>query len=140
MQYDVAQKIIEGYVTSQWEAFSDKTAIQYDNVAFNSDLYHEYARCTVVFGEGQARTVTAGCYRQTGVLMLGIYQKPGTGTERLNKLASRAADMLKSQRARPDLPATTPTVVFKVPSIHRDLNEKLGWIMAQVICPFYYDI
>lgn len=140
MQYDVAQKIIEQYVAAQWATFVDKTEIQFDNVAFNSDLYHEYSRCSIVFGEGTARTVTAGCYRQSGVLMFSIFQKPATGTERLNKLAARAADMLKSMRARPDLPATSPTVVFKVPSIHRDLNEKLGWVMAQVSCPFYYDI
>jgi len=140
MQYDVAQKIIEDFVSSGWTAFSDPTALQYDNVAFNSDLYEEYARCTVVFGEGLARTVTVGCYRQTGVLMFSVFTKPATGTERLNKLAARAADMVKSARARPQLPAVSPTVVFKVPTIHRDLNEKLGWVMAQVSCPFYYDI
>lgn len=140
MKYDVAQTIIEQFMTAGWNAFSDKTAIQYDNVAFNSDLYTEFARCTVIFGEGQSRAVTAGFYRQNGILMWSVFTKPAAGINRLNMLAARAADMTKSARARPQAPATDPVVKFKVPSLHRDLNEKLGWVMAQVSCPFYYDI
>lgn len=140
MQYDLAQKVLEQFTSTAWTAFSDPTEVQYDNVAFNSDIYTEFAKCSVIFGEGQARTVTAGCYRQNGILMFSIFTKPAVGTTRLNMLAARAADMLKSARARPTVPGSGPTVVLKVPSLHRDLNEKFGWVMAQVSCPFYYDI
>lgn len=136
MKYDLAQQSLEEFVKSNWT----ETSVQYDNVAFNSDIYTEFCKASILFGIGKARTVTRGCYRQPGVLMFGIFVKPGTGTSRMDYLARTAAELFTSTRIEAVLPLVAPSIVFQVPTFTRDLNEKVGWVMAQVSCPFYYDI
>ncbi len=136
MKYDVAQQAIEEFVKTGW----NHTDIQYDNVAFNSDMYTEFMRCTVIFGEGHKRTVTQGCYRQIGVLMLSIFTKPAIGSARQLELATLAAQMVTSVVVSPVLPLINPKVKLKVPDLFVDNKERSGWVMAQVSCPFYYDL
>jgi hypothetical protein len=138
MKYDVVHQSLEEFVKTQWAAGPD-TVIQYENVPFNSDAYTEYLRCSIVFGEGFAKTVTQGCYRQVGVLLLSILTKPGIGEVRKLQLATLAADMIKHQRVSAVLPLVAPVVNLKVPDLHNDPKERNGWVMAQVSCPFYYD-
>jgi hypothetical protein len=135
MKYDVVQQSLEEYVKASWTL----TEVEYDNVAFNSDLFDEYLRCNVVFNEGEARTITVGCYRQFGLVMLSIFTRPGTGTARQTQLATLAADMVKKVVVAPVAPLVAPKVKLQVPSMYRNNREGLGWVMAQVSCPFYYD-
>ena len=117
-----------------------QTAIQYDNVAFNSDIYTEYLQMTVVFGEGFSRSVTKGCYRQVGLLLLTAKTKPAIGSKRKLELARLAAEMVVSVVVNPVLPLIAPTVNLKTPDLFNDNQERNGWVMAQVSCPFYYDL
>lgn len=136
MEYGPAQQLIEEYIQKNWVA----TACQFDNVPFNSDLYEEFSRCTIVFGEGLARTVTKGNYRQTGVMFFSIFVKPATGTARMNELLDAAVSLFVSAVIYPALPLVKPVVKFKVPSLYRNFKEQDGWVMAQASCPFYYDL
>ena len=136
MKYDIVQQALEFYVQSNWT----ETSIQYDNVAFNSDLYTEYLRCSIVFGDGNKRSVTAGCYRVVGLLILSAFVKPSIGTSRLLQLASIASTMVVSKIVSPQAPEIGPKVNLKVPDMYPEFKEHSGWVMAQVSCPFYYDL
>lgn len=136
MKYDVVQQSLEEFVVANWS----HTIVQYDNVAFNAELYSEYLQCTIRFGEAAQRTlVREGCYRQVGLLMLTAKVKPGTGSARKLALATLAADMVKNVVVHATAPLIAPNVVLKVPDMFNDDKERDGWVMAQVSCPFYYD-
>ncbi len=136
MKYDVVQQSLEEYLQSVWTGV---TEMQFDNVAFNSDLYIEYLRSNVVFGEGYSRTVAKGCYRQTGLWMLSVFTKPATGSARKLTLATQVAKLVTSKVVSAVSPLVAPSVTLKVPSLFNDSKEIAGWVQAQVSVPFYYD-
>lgn len=135
MKYDLIQKNLEKYVQDTW----CDTAIQFDNVAFNSDLYDEYVQFTVTFGDAKKTTVTNGCYRQIGLAIFTVYQKPAQGTTRLLKLADKAASMFRSKIVRAVPVHAAPAVNLMVPDLYNDKVERDGWVRAQLSTPFYYD-
>jgi hypothetical protein len=139
LKYGEVQQSIEEFVKTNWET-AGTTAVQYENVAFNSEMYNEFAKLSIIFGQAVARTVTEGCYRQPGLVMMSVFVKPSVATKRLNQLADIAADLFKSTRIVSTPPLNAPKVVCKVPSMMKDLNEKMGWVMASVTVPFYYDL
>lgn len=135
MKYDVVHQSLEEFIQAGWAY----TAVQYSNVGFNSEQYTEYLRCDIVFGEGSSRTITQGCYRQVGVLLLSVFVRPGLGQVRKLALATLAADLVRHQQVSATLPLVAPVVKLKVPDLFEDDKERNGWVMAQVSCPFYYD-
>lgn len=135
MQYDRAQSLLEQYVQDNWT----DTALQFDNVPFNSDLYREYVRCSVVFGESVQRTVTAGSYRQIGLLVLSVFTKPGEGSARSLELANALSLLLTSKVVR-SIDTPILAINLKAPDVFRDLIGKTGWVMVQLSIPFYYDL
>lgn len=136
MKYDVVQQSIEKFVQTTWTA---TPGIQFDNVAFNSEIYTEFLRCNIVFGDGLSRSMTQGYYRQIGLLILSIFTKPAIGSARKLELATIAADMVRHRVVLPVSPLVAPAVNLKVPDLFNDNKERDGWVMAQVSCPFYYD-
>jgi hypothetical protein len=135
MKYDVAQAAIENYIQDNWSG-----TVQYDNVAFNSELYTEYLRCHVAFGEGIPRSIARGCIRQTGILFLTVFTKPGTGSQRRLELAAVAAQLVDSVVINPIAPAVDPKIQMTTPSLSADNKEANGWVQSIVSCPFYYDL
>jgi len=135
MKFAQVQQSIEEYIQAQWTA----TQVAFDNSGFNSDLYDQYLRCNVLFGEGRKRTVTVGCYRQIGVLMLTVFVKPAVGRARLLDLANIAATLVTDVRVGATLPLVAPVVNLKVPDLILDNTERSGWVQANVSSPFYYD-
>lgn len=136
MKYDVVQQSLEEFVQANWTC----TAVQFDNVAFNTDLYSEFAQFSIVFGDAKKTTVTNGCYRQMGVVFFTIYSKPALGTQRLLELAATAASMFLSKVVQAVAPLTAPRVTLAVPDLMKDLREQDGWVRAQLSTPFFYDI
>lgn len=136
MKYDVVQESLEEFIRANWS----HTDVQYDNVAFNSEMYTEYLQMTVVFGEASSRTVTKGCYRQPGLLLLTVKTKPGTGNARKMELARLASELVVSKVVYPVSPLVAPSINLKVPDLFSDNKDRDGWVMAQVSCPFYYDL
>ena len=142
MKYDVVNQSLEEYVQTNW---SD-TAIQFDNVAFNADIYTEYLRCTVVFGDTDApemangqRSVVPRCYRVMGYVFLDVFVKPAIGVVRMLELGTMAANLLKSKQVKPVAPLAAPVVNFGVPTLVKNTSERNGWVNAQISAPFYYD-
>lgn len=116
------------------------TQVQYDNVAFNSELYTEYIRCHVAFGEALPRSLSRGCYRQTGILFISVFTKPATGSVRRLEIAGAAAEMFRSLILAPVLPDVEPTTMFLEPSMVIDNKETNGWVQVVLSIPFYYDL
>lgn len=136
MKYDVVQQSLEEFVQTNWTS----TVVTFDNVAFNSDEYAEFVRCTVLFGLGRKRAINKGCYRQSGVLILSIYTKPGTGSARRNELATIASMMLIGVTVKASPPLVAPSVHLLDPDMHSSNKETNGWVQTQLSCPFYYDL
>lgn len=136
MKYEVVQTALETFLVNNWT----ETAVQYDNVAFNSEIYTEYIRCHVAFGEALPRSISRGCYRQTGLLMISVFVKPSSGSQRKLEIASAAAEMLRSIVVAPVAPATDPKTNILEPTIVSDNKESNGWVQAVLSFPFYYDL
>lgn len=134
MNYAEVQASLESFVQSNWAT----TAIQFNNVAFLADAYSQYVRCNVIFGDAEQRTVTSGCYRQFGLLVLTAFARPNTGSEAVLNLANALSSLVRSVIVPPS--GGAPAVQLKVPDLFTDFRERDGWIQAQVSCPFYYDI
>lgn len=135
MRFAAVQQSLEQYIKDAWSL----TDVAYDNVGFNSDLFTEYIRCNVLFGPGKQITITAGCYRQPGVLALSCFVKPAIGRARLLQLADAAATLVTGVRVNAVSPHVAPVVNLKAPDLYVNDVERSGWIMAQVSSPFYYD-
>lgn len=137
MKYDAVQQSLEEFVQAQWS----ETAVQYDNAPFNSDLYSEFSQFTIVFGDADKTTVTdSGCYRVIGAVIFTVCTKPAQGSQRLLELAALAADLFRSKTVLPIAPLVAPGIVLKTPSLFKDLQERSGWVRAELTTPFFYDI
>ena len=136
MKYDVVKQSLEEFFQTSWTL----TAIQFDNVAFNSNLYTEYTSFTVRFGEATKRSLPVGCYRQPGIVIVSAKVKPGRGSDRKLQLATAAAEMFLNAVIRPVAPLVAPVVKMFEPDLFDDDKERDGWVMAQMSCPFYYDL
>lgn len=136
MKYDVVQQSLEEY----WQSVWFETLSQFQNVSFSADLYEEFVRFQVIFGEGFKRTVNIGCYRQPGMVMVTVYTKPGMGTARKLQLATLVSQLLTDKVISPVDPLIAPKVNLKEPSLFNDDKDMGGFVQAQVSVPFYYDL
>ena len=136
MKYDTVQTALEKYFVDHWT----ETAVQFDNVAFNSELYTEYIRCHVAFGDSLPRSISRVCYRQTGLLNISVFTKPASGSQRRLEIATAAAEMFRSIVVAPVAPAVEPKTNILEPSIVIDNKEANGWVQAVLSFPFYYDL
>jgi hypothetical protein len=93
MRYDEVQASLEKFILDNWTA-TTSDAIQFDNVAFNSDIYDTFLQCHIAFGDSVSRALIRGCFRQVGVLFLTVYTRPSKGSQAKLALASQAADMI----------------------------------------------
>lgn len=139
MKYDVVKKSIEEFFIANW-TMTPATSIQFDNVAFNSDLFSEYVQLTVRFGDAMKRSLAAKCYRQIGLVIVTVKTRPDQGSDRKLKLARAASEMLMNAKV-PAVPVpNVPTVNLREPEFFDDTKARDGFVMAQVSCPFYYDL
>lgn len=139
MKYDVVTQSLEEDFRNRW-VMTPTDAIQFDNVPFNSVLYNEYVAFTVKFGEAFKRSLPAGCYRQPGLLMVSVFVKPATGPARKLALATVAAEMYLNAVIQAQEPLVAPVVKMFEPTLYDDSKDRDGWVMAQMSCPFYYDL
>lgn len=136
MKFRDVQQSLEEFVKTNWTA----TALQFENMPFSADLYEEFARLNLAYGEALKRAAASGCYRVQGLLMFTLFGRAASGSNRLLTLADTACTMLASVIVSPVPPLTAPKVQMFTPSVHKDFKERDGWIFVQVSCPFYYDL
>lgn len=139
MKYDVVKRSLEQWIAAEWAA-GPNTQIQYDNVAIDIANLTEYMQFTVRFGEAIKRSLPVGCYRQFGIILFSAKTKPDRGSARKLQLATLAAEILLNAVVTPVTPLVAPTVNLREPDLFDDTRERDGWVMAQVSCPFYYDL
>lgn len=139
MKYDVVKQSLEEDFRSRWE-MTPVDAIQFDNVGFNSSLFKEYVSFTVRFGEAFKRSLPTGCYRQPGILIASVFTLPGFGSARKLQLVTVLAEMYVNAVIRAQEPLEAPVVNMFEPTMIDDDRERDGWVMAQMSCPFYYDL
>ena len=135
MKFAAVTQSFEEYFQTNWTY----TALIFDNQHANSELYTEYARLSIIFSDAEQRCLGPGRYRDIGLCIISLFAKPDIGNSRLLILSDIAAELMASVTLQPVLPLIAPSVNLKTPSLMKDFNEKKGWIMAQVSCPFYYD-
>jgi hypothetical protein len=114
--------------------------VSYDNHPFNSDLFDEYVACNVLFADAIQRSAEPRCFQVPGLLILDVHVRPSIGSTRMLELAGYASLLLVTAIIRPVMPNAAPPVNMRTPSVYKDLQEKSGWVRAQVSCPFYYDL
>jgi len=135
MNYDAVQKLVETHLQDEWTA----TAIQFENQPFNSDMYVEYLRSTLQFGDSVLRSLGTRCFRTIGILFLDFFVRPGVGSHRLAELARIAAGLYSGVTLNPAVLGESPNVVFLEPSLSKDYAERTGWVSAQLRLSFYFD-
>lgn len=130
MKYAEAQQAIETRLQAVWS----HTALQFENQPFNTDLYEEFTRATIQFGDTFLRSLGSTCHRTVGILFLDFFVRPGVGSFRLTELANLAVDYLIGQTTGAD-----PVINFLEPSLSKNYAEQTGWVSAQLQVTFYFD-
>ena len=135
MKYAAVQAAIEQRLQSAWNL----TALQFENHPFNTDLYEEFTRATVQFGDSVLRSLGVRCYRTVGILFLDFFVRPGVGAHRLAELSDTAIGLFVGQTLVAVPPVDAPPILFTEPSLSKDFAEQTGWVSAQLQVIFYFD-
>lgn len=136
MKYLEVQTLLETFVQN------NVTGVQvtFENMAFASDVYTEWVRSTIQFGDSLLRALSSNCYRVAGIHIFEIYVRPATGSARIHELADTLTSLFKGAKIAPVIVETSPTVYYLAPTLSKFFAERTGWVSAQLTCPFYYDL
>lgn len=135
MNYAAVQKLIESHLQSVLTS----TALTFENQPFDTDIYNEFTRATVQFGDSVLQSLGTRCYRTVGILFLDFFVRPGVGAHRLTQLSDTATGLLVGQTLNAVLPDVAPTVNIIEPSLSKNFAERTGWVSAQLRLTFYFD-
>lgn len=122
------------------DSWGSTTAIQFENVSFDSELYEEWIELRILFGDSIKVNLGSNDYRVVGLLMIDIKLKPGRGVVRGLELANQAAVMLASKKVMPQAPLAAPAVYLRVPELYKSNVDRVEGMKYQISCPFYYDV
>lgn len=134
MKYADIQKSIEAYFNSNWTA----TEVTFENAPFETELYSEFVRLSVRFGDTVRRSIGDQCYRIPGILIVQIFVRPGIGIDRVVKLSDIVAGLFTSEQVL--MSNTGDFIQFDTPSLNKITTEYMGWIQANVSFNFYHDL
>lgn len=127
--FESKQTVIEQYFQTGW---ADRTQIQWENTpGVNPEVFDEFVRFTLQFGDSTRMQIGGGGYRYFGLLMVQVFVKEGIGSNRGVKLADVVSDLFRDQ--------IVSGVNFAVPYVTKFPNAEKGWFQTQVSTPFYFD-
>jgi hypothetical protein len=135
MIFNSVQTLIEKYLQDNWSA----NTVVFENQPINTELFDDWTRCTVQFGDIIRKTLSGDLYRVPGVLLLGFYVRPATGVARAMSLLDSMVPLFQNKALAPDTPDGTPTIYFLDASISKNLVERTGWVSTQLAHTFYFD-
>lgn len=135
MNYSSVQKLIESHLQSVLTA----TALTFENQPFDTDIYNEFTRATIQFGDSILQSLGTRCYRTIGIIFLDFFVRPGVGAHRLVQLSDAAASLLVGQTLTAVLPNVAPNVSILEPSLSKNFAERTGWVSAQLRLTFHFD-
>lgn len=129
MSFSSKQTAIETYFKNQW---GSTTQIEYENDAWNPDLYDEYVRFSIQFGDAVAMELGNKAFRYFGVVFVQIFVRPAVGNARMLTLADTASGLFRTT-------LSVTGVKFLVPRITKFPNSAGGWVQTQLACNFYFE-
>jgi hypothetical protein len=135
MNYATVQKLIESHLQSVLTS----TALTFENQPFDTDIYNEFTRATIQFGDSVLQSLGTRCYRTIGILFLDFFVRPGVGSHRLTQLSDIATGLLVGETLNAVLPDVAPPVNIIEPSLSKNFAERTGWVSAQLRLTFYFD-
>lgn len=136
MKFQAVQTLIESYLQDNWTA----NTLIFENQPVNTELYEEWSRCTIQFGDTNRKSLGNSFYRTSGVLFFDVYVRPGVGSNRAVELIDTAVNLLRDKSLSPTSPDGTPTVHFLEPAVMKSYGEKTGWVSTQLAYSFYFDV
>lgn len=95
------------------------------------ELFDEYLRLTVQFGDSYRMQIGGQAYRHPGLVMVQVMVKEGVGVSRAMVLADEVKDLF--------LEAVHEGINFQVPYVTKQPVSEEGWFQVQVSVPFYFD-
>ena len=130
MRYDHVQSVIDKQFQDNWTA----TALAFENQPFNTDIYEEFTRITVQFGDSILMALGTRCYRTPGIVFVDFFVRPGVGSNRITQLAKMVTDLFIGTIIGDEV-----KIYFLEPSLSKNYAERTGWVSAQLRLSFYFD-
>jgi hypothetical protein len=95
------------------------------------ELFDEWARIVVMFGDSKRMQIGGRGYRHPGLLIVQVFIREGIGINRGVELADTVRGLLMDQ--------VIAGVNLQVPSVIKVPVADAGWHQLQVVTPFYFD-
>ena len=130
--FAAVQAMIEKHLQDNWSA----NPLVFENQPINTELFDEWTRCTIQYGNVIRKTMSGDLYRVVGVLFLSFYVRPATGINHSMVLLDNALTLLENLALSE---VGTPTVYFLESSVTKNMSEKVGWVSSQLAYSFYFD-
>lgn len=104
----------------------------YENTpAPSAEVYDEWARLTVQYGDGNRSQIGGSGFRYFGVVLVQIFLREGIGVARGVVLADAVQALFRE--------AQFSGLTFRVPTILKVPFADKGWFQVQITAPFYFD-
>lgn len=127
--FESVQTALETHIEAQLAAIAKKV---YENAETPSpDLFDEWVRFSVSFGESKRLHLGTGAYRHPGILFAQIFTKQGSGINRGVEIADLITAALRDQ--------VVSNINLLVSSVIKVPFADGGWSQVQVSTPFYID-
>ena len=132
MTFSTKQTDMEEFFQAIFVAPYDVVQRVFENMpAPSAELYDEFIRFAVLFGDSKRMQIGGGLYRYFGVCVAQIFQKEGVGVSR----GATLADVISAAYRN----AVADGVNYQVPYVTKVPFADKGWYQLQVTIPFYFD-
>lgn len=129
MSFDLERQNIEQRLLDNFTA----CPIQFENIDLNTQGLTNWVALEIEHGRGQKISLAPpgqGLFRQTGVIQISVFQKPGTGSKMVKSLADQIAGIFRD--------AEFDGIHCREPYLHR-VGDADGWYQIMVLVPYYRD-
>jgi len=97
----------------------------------SGEVFSEWLRFVLQFGEADHMQIGGRGYRYWGLLMVQVFTKKGIGVARGVELADAVALLYRDQSLSGN--------IFGIPTITKVPGSKNDWFQVQVSAPFYFN-
>lgn len=125
--YSASQEDLETHFQTNFTS----TPVEFENAPLDISTLTEYVRHVIRFGAGKVTSLSGGCFRYQGAVIVQIFVKPGVGLARPMELADTISGLYRA--------AVIGGHMFGVPEVTKHPAGGQGWVQVQVYCPFYFE-
>lgn len=131
MDYVEVTTVLETLVVAKpWET-ELRIALE-DRTFKEAEAVEAFIRHSIVFGEGDVKSLGAECFRYPGIQYLSIFYRGGKGNMAYIAEAQKIVRYFNP-------PRTVDMVVFETAYMNKLPADAKGFSQVQVVCPFYFD-